>query len=515
MVPRSAGSGRPLELGYTLLGSRGMREAVKIGLLALGAALAYGVALDQLTARISLEYFTVAHPRLVATDSPGWVALAWGVTATRWPGLALGMLLALAARAGRAPQRDAVQLVAPVLWLLLAMVLCAALAGALAYAAVRSGALALPEPFAPRIERARHARFAAVWAATSASYAVGVCGATGLALRIWTARLRESRPASADRPRDRFAAALFYGSLVGLALLVGLPLAVAWNVSGSMMRPPWYAVPGPGRSLAPGPLRDPRSDFGLDYQDVAFPTDGGAVLRGWLVPAGDGRAAVVLAGGGWSDRRSLIALAPLLHRAGYATLAFDYRERGASDGTGLGASYGWRESADVSAAVRFLKDERHYERVAVIGYSMGGTAAILAAAADPRIDAVVASTPGTTLPDLLATLPETADTPIWMRGLIARVFLLRIGAPLPAVRSLAVGPLYVVDRIAPRPLLLLHGSDDRVNSVADTQRLLARAGAPKELVVVAGAGHLDVLDERSGEVLRRILTFLDDALAPR
>jgi len=496
-----------------------MREGVKIGLLALAAAFGYGVALDQLTARISLEYFTVAHPRLLADDSPGWVALAWGVRAAAAPGLALGALLALAARSGPGPGREAADLLRPLSMLLAAMALGSALTGALAYAAVRSRALALPEPFASRVELARHARFAAVWGATAASYAVGVCGASALALRIWQDRRRAST-GPMRRAGDRLGTALFYGSLLGLALLLALPLAIAWNVSGAMMRPPWYAYAGPGRPLPPGDLRDPRSDFGLDYEEVAFATEGRATLRGWLVPAraspprpSGPRAAVVLAGGGWSDRRSLIALAPALQRAGYAVLAFDYRERGASDGTGLGASYGWRERADVSAAVRFLKDQRHYERVAVIGYSMGGTAAILAAADDPRVDAVVASTPGTTLPDLLATLPETAATPRWMRALIARVFLIRIGAPLGSLSSLEVGPLYAVGRIAPRPLLLLHGADDRVNSVADTQRLLARAGAPKELVVVAGAGHLDVLDERSGEVLRRILAFLDAALS--
>src|SRR5262249_23728092 len=214
-----------VELGYTLPGSRGMREGAKIGLLVLGAALAYGIALDQLTVRISLEYFTVAHPRLLADDSSGWLALAWAVRAAGAPRLVTGVLRGRAARGGPAPRRDAAGLLRPLSWLLVAMTLAAALTGALAYAAVRSGALALPEPFASRIELARHARFAAVWGATAASYAVGLCGASALALHVWRARRRASSGVGL-RPGERLGAALFYGSLLGLALLLALPLAI-------------------------------------------------------------------------------------------------------------------------------------------------------------------------------------------------------------------------------------------------------------------------------------------------
>jgi pimeloyl-ACP methyl ester carboxylesterase len=223
---------------------------------------------------------------------------------------------------------------------------------------------------------------------------------------------------------------------------------------------------------------------------------------------------VLLAGGGWSDRRSLLPLAPSLHAGGYGVLAFDYREHGLSDGSGRGTSFGWRESRDVEAAARFLKTERDAARVAAVGYSIGGAAAILAAADDPGIDAVVASTPGTTLRDLLATVPETRDVPAWQRELVVRVLLLRIGAPLRSVVSGEIGPLYAVDRLAPRPLLLLHGRDDPINAVADAQRLLARARPPRQLLIVGGAGHLDVLDDPHSEAQQQILRFLDTRFCP-
>src|SRR5688500_9214653 len=61
--------------------------------LSLLAAIGYGVAHDQVTARICVEYFTLGHPPLFPPDSPTFPALGWGVAATWWVGLPLGLLL--------------------------------------------------------------------------------------------------------------------------------------------------------------------------------------------------------------------------------------------------------------------------------------------------------------------------------------------------------------------------------------------------------------------------------------
>ncbi|HEU4754510.1 MAG TPA: hypothetical protein VFU47_15485, partial [Armatimonadota bacterium] len=68
---------------------------------------------DQVTVRVCVEYFTVAHPPLITTDSPTLLALAWGVVATWWVGLALGVMLGLAARLGGWPRLVARELIRP------------------------------------------------------------------------------------------------------------------------------------------------------------------------------------------------------------------------------------------------------------------------------------------------------------------------------------------------------------------------------------------------------------------
>jgi hypothetical protein len=114
-----------------------MRQAVLILLLAIGAAIAYGLVHDQVTIRVCPEYFTVAHAKIVESENLTVIALAWGFRATWWMGAALGLLLAVGARAGSEPRLRAQQLAVPI----------GALLGVMAGAALGSGDL--PEFYAP------------------------------------------------------------------------------------------------------------------------------------------------------------------------------------------------------------------------------------------------------------------------------------------------------------------------------------------------------------------------------
>lgn len=88
-------------------------EAFKIWLVAIAIVVAYGVAHDLVTTRVSLEYFTVAKDNAVDTRSPALLALAWGIGATWYIGVFFGALVALAARAGSRPKLALADLMRP------------------------------------------------------------------------------------------------------------------------------------------------------------------------------------------------------------------------------------------------------------------------------------------------------------------------------------------------------------------------------------------------------------------
>jgi len=85
-------------------------ESAKIVLLCIVAAVVYGIIHDQITARICIEYFTVFHPPMFATQSPTLQGLGWGIIATWWAGAIVGVLLRSAARSGPRNKMTAQQL---------------------------------------------------------------------------------------------------------------------------------------------------------------------------------------------------------------------------------------------------------------------------------------------------------------------------------------------------------------------------------------------------------------------
>lgn len=170
-----------------------MLPALRIIGLCMLAAIAYGVIHDQITVRVCVEYFSITHPHLINTNSPTVLALAWGVVATWWVGLALGIILALASRVGRWPTLDARDLLPSILILLGVMAAFAAVAGIAGYQLSSQGKVMIPIEVANAVPQTMHHRWMAAWYAHNASYDVGFVGGIVLsALAILTRRRRRT-----------------------------------------------------------------------------------------------------------------------------------------------------------------------------------------------------------------------------------------------------------------------------------------------------------------------------------
>lgn len=160
----------------------------------VGAAILYGIVHDQVTARVCVEYFTIGHPRIFPTESPTWLALGWGVVATWWAGVLLGIPLAFAAQFGRRVKREPKSLVRPIAVLLFVMGVGALLAGFTGYALAKSRLLALQAHLAVAVPQSRHAAFIADGAAHLASYAIGFLGGIFVIGSVWRSRSASHAP---------------------------------------------------------------------------------------------------------------------------------------------------------------------------------------------------------------------------------------------------------------------------------------------------------------------------------
>jgi alpha-beta hydrolase superfamily lysophospholipase len=188
---------------------------------------------------------------------------------------------------------------------------------------------------------------------------------------------------------------------------------------------------------------------------------------------------------GWHRKLRIVRFVEALARR-FVVYAVDLRGHGLSEGT---CTYGADEVLDVDAAVRHARSERPGLPVAAIGVSMGGVAVIRHAALRGGVDAAVA----VSSPARWDGHPSRAVARLrWLgsseRG---RGWARRAGVRLGRLDRWPESPEDVVDRIAPTPLLLVHGRDDHLFDEEEVWRLYRRAGEPKRLLLASRFGHAE------------------------
>jgi hypothetical protein len=169
-------------------------EALKIVLCCVLAAVTYGICHDQVTARICVEYFTIGHPPIFSgTQDPTILAFGWGVLATWWVGLLLGLPLAVVARVGSRPKLAMRQMVRPIAVLMAIVATSSLIAGVTGYFTAQAGSVWLTDPMAKRVPQDRHVLFLADLWAHSAGYGVGFFGGLVTCGWAWWSRGRDER----------------------------------------------------------------------------------------------------------------------------------------------------------------------------------------------------------------------------------------------------------------------------------------------------------------------------------
>jgi hypothetical protein len=169
-----------------------MKFVAIVGLTILSAML-YGIVHNQFTTRICVEYLTIGHPPIFGTDDPTLLGLGWGILATWWVGLLLGVPLAMAARLGSWPRLGPRSLIRPIAWLMVITASFATAAGVLGYLLARNGTVFLVGHTAARVPADRHVPFLACLWTHSASYLVGFVGGIIVIVRVGRLRFHLAR----------------------------------------------------------------------------------------------------------------------------------------------------------------------------------------------------------------------------------------------------------------------------------------------------------------------------------
>jgi len=188
------------------------------------------------------------------------------------------------------------------------------------------------------------------------------------------------------------------------------------------------------------------------------------------------------------DLRAAREISRALAGSGFAVLRFDFTGLGESEGDFAESDFS-SNVADLVAAADFLRAEREAPRL-LVGHSLGGTAAIVAAARISEVRAVATigapSEAAHVRETLLHANPDLEGTDEAEVELAGRRFRIRRGLLEDLERQNVEAAVAGLGR----PLLVLHAPSDEIVGVEHAERLFAAARQPKSLIALDGADHL-------------------------
>jgi uncharacterized protein len=281
-------------------------------------------------------------------------------------------------------------------------------------------------------------------------------------------------------------------SLLFIGLVIG---AVAWYMVDTLIRP----------KKTNAFARETISPFelGLPVENVAFaPCTGHHLVSGWYLAASGATATIIVCPGYRTRKTQVLAIVSFLWRAGFSVLAFEYYGHGAIGGVPV--TLGYREREDFLGALAYARMRAPKNHLGVLAYSMGAAIALLCGADHPEIEAIVADSAfashrSVVSYNLRRTLRLPAAPFLWVGD-----WLLRVRA---GYRLHQVDPLRTIARIAPRPLLLIHGSRDQMVDPRDAGLLYRAAQGHKQLWMVPQADHCGAYFADRERYIGRIVTF--------
>lgn len=241
-------------------------------------------------------------------------------------------------------------------------------------------------------------------------------------------------------------------------------------------------------------------EYGYSSQPARFLSRDGIELRGWYAIGSQyPDMVIVVLPGLTGNTRFALEDAKIVADAGYSVLVYEHRT--CAD-PGLHSATGLHEARDLLGAVDYLDGIESITHIGVMGHSVGGTAALLAASSDDRLSAVVVTGASEGLKEDIfdSYEPQSLHSQLY-RQLTYFSIMLNLRESLDDM-----SPISTVHMIAPRPLLLIYGEKEKDVG----ERLYEAAGPSSELWIVPGADHGQYRDFAPEEFPARVRAFFDE-----
>jgi len=254
------------------------------------------------------------------------------------------------------------------------------------------------------------------------------------------------------------------------------------------------------------------SNIVIEYEDVQFKDINNTItLKGWNFKAKNSDKTIIMAHGYRNNRlqfdEKTLDLISGLQSKGFNVFTFDFRNSGISEGDKT--TIGIKEKDDLLGAIKYVKSIGG-KHIVLVGFSMGASTAIHAAAENADVEAVIADSPFADLDAYLkdnlsvwSSLPKVPfnDTILFMLKFIANL------DPKTMV------PKKDIQSVAPRPVMLIHGKDDDAIPIKNSEEIYeAYTQINKENITfwkVDGAKHVGSYEKNTEEYIKNIYDFLE------
>lgn len=291
---------------------------------------------------------------------------------------------------------------------------------------------------------------------------------------------------------------LLWKSIVAVPLLFLLvPLAVGY----------YLTHPFPSRTTKnPG-------DYGLEFEEIEFFSRKDRVrLSGWWIKARTPNKSnkVIITAHGYTNERAMegiegLSLAKILSENGYNVLMFDFRNAGKSKGRTTGVGY--FEKHDLFSAINYSIHEKKQEKIALLGWSMGASAAIVTGCEHPDVNVIIADSPFSDLESYLkenlsiwSKLPKRPFTPMIIYSV--KKFM--------KIDPCDVSPINIVKTGNGKAFFLIHSKSDEAIPYMESEKIYREisSGHHKEFWLTENAEHINSYLLFKEEYEKRVLQFL-------
>lgn len=261
-------------------------------------------------------------------------------------------------------------------------------------------------------------------------------------------------------------------------------------------------------------------------EQVEFQTPEGVTLRGSYLAAGSTPKGIVLFCPEFrSDRWSCLSYCEFLQQSGFDIFTFDFRNHGDSESDPAYKPRHWvtnYELDDLNAALSYLKSRQNSRAlpIGLFGISRGGGTAIGVSARDRSVRCVVTDGAFPTHSTMLAYMRKWLTLVVgekWWSRLLPDWYLVVIRDVVLAQVERDMGCHFVkleraIRRLAPRPILMIHGGRDSYIRPDIARQFYDCAKDPRQLWIVEGARHNACLDVAGDEYRRRVSEFFRENL---